>query len=129
MTRNIQVALGLVVGLLIVAPGLSEASKSGAKCTLSLTHEYTPSVWTQEMGYAEQMKHKFIFGGKNTLLGWMELYNEPRESIQAKQGFFRGMGRGIVNTLGDTVGGVLHFATFPITALDVPLPEGGTNIL
>ena len=128
MTRNIQLVLGLIA-LLIVAPGLSEAAKSGAKYTLSLTHEYTPSAWTQETGYKEQMAHKFLFGGKNTLLGWMELYNEPRESIQAKQGFFRGMGRGLVNMLGDTVGGVLHVATFPITALDVPLPEGGTNIL
>lgn len=35
----------------------------------------------------------------------------------------------MVNMLGDTVGGALHLATFPITAFDAPLPEGGTDVL
>ena len=103
-----------------------------APYTLSLTKHYTPSIWTEQTGYVDRSREKCLFGGKNVLLGWMELYNEPRDAVRAeksKHSFFRGLGGGLVNTLGDTVGGALHIATFPITAVDVTLPEGGTDIL
>lgn len=122
----------IVIGTLIAYPVMGYATTNvgpGAKCTLSLTKAYTPSAWTGEARYIDQAKHKLLFGAKNVLLGWMELYNEPRDSVRAEQGFFRGMGRGLVNMLGDTVGGALHVATFPITAFDVPLPEGGTDVI
>ena len=124
-------AFAVTLGVVLLVPAVGNANqypKPGAKCTLSLTKEYTPSPWTHEMGYKEQATHKFVYGGKNALLGWLELYNEPRDAIRAKQNFFIGMGHGIRNMLGDTIGGVLHVATFPFTQLDVPLPEGGVDL-
>ena len=121
----------LLVGLLVVAPMASYAdySRMGAKYTLSLTKDYTPSMWTQEGGYLPKTKHKLLFGGTNILFGWLELYNEPREAVRENRGFFHGVKHGVVNMLGDTVGGAINLVTFPITALDVPLPEGGTDLL
>jgi len=122
----------MMIGLLVACPVASQAtqeSDSSVKYTLSLTKAYIPSEWTAEPTYMSRSGQKLVFGGKNTLLGWMELYNEPKESIQDNRGFFRGMGRGLANMTGDTIGGVLHVATFPITALDVALPEGGTDLL
>ena len=101
----------------------------GAKYTLSFTKDYTPSPWTNEMGYMSRAGHKFMFGAKNTLFGWLELYDEPKESMEQDEGFLIGLGHGVVNTVGNTLGGVLHFATSPITAVDLPLPEGGTDML
>ena len=128
---NAKQTLGIVVGLLVVAPSLASANvpHEGAKCTLSMTKHYTPSPWTEQARYIDQAKQKFIFGGKNTLLGFTELYTEPREAMRAQEGFMRGMGRGMVNMLGDTLGGAVHLVTFPITCMDVPLPEGGTDVL
>ena len=123
--------LALIAAVVVLSPSVSFASMTygGAKCTLSLTKAYTPSPWTREFGYVDQVKEKFIFGGKNTLLGWLELYNEPRDAVRTHQNVAQGLGRGLLNTIGDTVGGVLHLATFPITTLDLPLPEGGTDVL
>ncbi len=123
--------LGMLIGLLVACPAALDAAEGhdGAKVTLSLTKAYTPSPWTAEGTYMDQAKGKLVYGGKNALLGWMELYNEPRDAVQEDSGFLRGMGHGFVNMLGDTVGGAIHLGTFPITALDVPLPEGGTDIL
>ena len=122
--------LAVMMGLLVAAPAMSFAMEHvGAKYTLSMTHDYTPSSWTSEASYMEQSKHKLVFGGKNVLLGWMELYNEPRDAVRDHRGFVKGMGAGLVNMLGDMVGGAAHLITFPITALDVPLPDGGTDVL
>jgi len=118
--------LAMMLGLMALCPVMSDAAQGdGARYTLSITKDYTPSLWTTETGYMSRMGHKLAFGGKNALLGWMELYTEPRESMEEQEGFFRGMGHGVVNMLGDTIGGVMHVATFPITAVDMPLPEGG----
>ena len=124
--------LGAVIAISVVCPSAAHAMVSQAaeaKYTYSFTKAYTPSAWTQEMGYKKQAGGKFLFGGKNALLGWMELYNEPRHAARAKQNIAKGFGRGLLNTLGDTIGGVVHLATFPIRAVDVTLPEGGTDIL
>ncbi len=122
--------LGMLVGLLVSAPALGYAmEQAGAKYTLSLTKAYTPSEWTAEEGYLAQAGQKFVFGSKNGLLGWLELYNEPREAARQDTGLLRGMGKGLVNMFGDTVGGALHITTFPITMVDVALPEGGTDLL
>ena len=122
--------LGMMLGVLVACPSLSDAKDlgSGAKCTLSLTKRCIPSAWTAAPGYLAQARQKLVFGGKNVLLGWLELYDETRDAIRHDEGFFRGMGRGLVNMLGDTVGGAVHMATFPITAVDIPLPDGGTDI-
>jgi hypothetical protein len=120
----------VMTGLIVAAPAMGFAMESvGARYTLSMTRDYTPSPWTHEAGYLAQSKHKFVFGGKNLLLGWMELYNEPRDAAREDRSVMKGIGRGIVNAFGDMVGGAAHVITFPITALDVPLPEGGTDLL
>ncbi len=126
-------SLTLVVGLLLASPLAASASEmmgpAGARYTLSFTRNYTPSPWTVEEGYLHRAKDKLAFGGKNTLLGWMELYNEPRDMHRQQGSMLKGFGYGMANMLGDTVGGAVHLLTFPITAVDVPLPEGGTDVL
>lgn len=125
--------LGCLVALVMACPTMSmammEEEQPSVKYTLSATKAYTPSSWTAEDGYLDRAEHKLAFGGKNTLLGWLELYNEPRDAAREDTSVMRGMGRGFVNMLGDTIGGAVHIATFPITAVDVPLPEGGTDLL
>ncbi len=90
---------------------------------------FAQSDWTGEMGWASQAKGKLCYGLKNVLLGWTELFTEPAEAINEGGNFFLGIGEGVVNAVGQTVGGVLHAVTFPITAIDIPLPEGGTQLL
>ena len=87
------------------------------------------SPWTDEEGYANRAGGKFAFGLENAALGWTELFTEPTESAQEKENIAVGFGRGLWHTIGDTIGGALHLATFPITAIDVPLPENGTQII
>lgn len=131
MTRRF--VMWLVVGML-VAPAFGHAASMssgtpGAKWTWSLTPDYTASSWTSEMGWGNRAGQKLLFGVKNLLLGWTELFTEPKEAIDSGENFFVGLGRGVVSGVGQTVGGVLHGVTFPITALDVTLPEGGTQLL
>ena len=87
------------------------------------------SPWAEREGYANRAGEKFAYGLENTVLGWTELFSEPIESGKAKENVAVGFGRGLWNTIGDTVGGALHLATFPFTTVDVPLPENGTQIL
>ena len=121
-------SLSVVLGLVIACPMVSSASTS-AKYTLALKKDYTPSEWTENVGYMDRAKHKFVFGAKNTFLGLGELYQEPREAAREETSIMKGIGRGMAHMLGDTVGGALHVVTFPITAVDVILPEGGTDVL
>jgi len=90
---------------------------------------FADSPWTNEQGYANRAGKKFAFGLENAALGWTEIFTEPTESVQESENIAVGFGRGIWNTIGDTVGGVLHLATFPFTTIDVPLPENGTQII
>lgn len=124
--------LMVAVGMVMMAPIAGTASAmqdGGAKYTWSLTKDYMPSEWTSEADYKQQAKGKFLFGAKNMLLSCTELYNEPRDAAKADTKMSVGIGHGIRNMVGDTLGGALHLVTFPITALDVPLPEGGTDLL
>ena len=121
-------ALVGLVGALVAFPAVGEAA-DGAKWTLSLTKAYTASPWTHEAGYTNQMVGKLGFGIKNLLLGWTELFTEPKDALSAGTNFFVGVGKGLMNGLGQEVGGALHLVTFPITAIDVALPEGGTQLL
>ena len=123
------VLVGLI-GSLAVAPVVGEAADMGnAKMTLSLTKDYTPSPWTNEVGWANRAKSKLGFGLKNALLGWTELITEPKRAIDEGDNFFVGLGMGVKNGVFDTLGGVVHTVTFPLTELDAPLPAGGTQLL
>lgn len=131
-----RVGVWLVIGALVLAPAMVSAAEhagtavgGGAKWTLSLTPEYTASPWTAEMGYANRAGQKLLFGVKNALLGWTELFTEPKEAIDAGENFFVGLGMGLKNAVFQELGGAVHIATFPVTCLDAPLPEGGTQLL
>lgn len=83
-----------------------------------------PSSWTEKATYGGQFASKAGFGAKNLLLGWTELIQEP---IEQKSVF--GVAQGLGNAVMDTVGGFLHLVTSPLTDVDVPLPENGTNVI
>ena len=120
----------VVIGMLVAAPALGYAdnmSTAKAPVTLSLTSNYTVSPWVSEMGWANQAKGKFVFGGKNLLLGWTELFTEPKEAVNSGGNFFVGLGKGLKNALENELGGVVHLVTFPIPQVDAPLPEGGVS--
>lgn len=135
MGKRMGIVAGIVmlvglVGALAAAPVAGEAAMmEGAKMTLSLTKDYTPSPWTSEVGWANRAKGKLAFGVKNTLLGWTELFMEPKKAIDSGDNFFVGLGMGLKNGVEDTLGGIVHLVTFPLTELDAPLPEGGTSLL
>ena len=119
----------LAVGIAAVPAAHAAANMGGAKVTLSLTKDYTPSPWTQEVGYTNRAMAKLGFGLKNALLGWTDLFTEPQEASSSGQGFLKGIGYGLKDALENTLGGVVHVVTFPLTEVDAPLPEGGTQIL
>lgn len=128
---GIVMLVGLM-GVLAALPAVSEAAggpAGGVKYTLSLTKDYTASPWTQEVGWSNRALGKLGFGLKNALLGWTELFVEPQKAMQGGGNFFRGLGMGIKDAIENTLGGALHVLTFPITGVDVPLPDGGTQLL
>lgn len=127
--------LALMVGILAVWPAVAGAAEHAGtamgeapKVTLSLTKDYTASPWTHEMGYWNRVGHKLGFGVKNLLLGWTELFTEPKEASEAHGSVLKGIGVGLKDTLWDELGGVVHIVTFPVTAVDAPLPEGGVQL-
>lgn len=123
-------ALVVTVGLVVGSPAVGEAADGdGAAWTLSLTKDYTASAWTSEVGWSNRALGKLGFGLKNTLLGWTDLFVEPKETVDGGGNLLVGLGIGLKDSLENTLGGILHLVTFPITNLDVPLPEGGTQVL
>jgi len=90
--------------------------------------DFEPSDWVNEEGYNRQMSHKILHGLKNTMIGFVEIGSEPYEAVQSGRPFWVGVGEGLFNGIFDTVGGVLTLATFPITGLDIWMPEGGTDL-
>lgn len=93
------------------------------------TLAFALSPWNEREGYSNRAGTKFAYGLENSALGWTEIFSEPVESANQKENVAVGFGRGIFNTIGDTVGGVFHLATFPFTTIDIPLPENGTQIM
>lgn len=87
------------------------------------------SPWTEGKTYREKMFGKLDFGVKNLILGPMHLISDPLHGIndEGALGGFKGLGEGVYHGLTYTVGGALHFLTFPVTNLDVPLPDGGVK--
>ena len=90
---------------------------------------FAASPWASEATTADKIKGKFVYGLKNTALGWTELLTEPYEAATGGGNFFVGLGKGVWNAVGQTAGGALHLGTFFIPQIDVPLPEGGTKLL
>lgn len=84
-----------------------------------------PSPWTQETTHKSKMLGKFDFATKNLLAGWTEVFAQPYYARNHGCCVVRGLGRGLYYAVADEIGGALHLITFPITSLDVPLPNGG----
>lgn len=133
MGKRIGVVAGMAMlaGLIGIAaaPVVGEAAEGGAKVTLSLTKEYTASPWTQEAGWSKRAMGKLGFGVKNLLLGWTDLVVEPKEAAQEGGNVLVGIGIGLKDALENELGGAVHILTFPLTEIDAPLPEGGTQLL
>ena len=87
------------------------------------------SSWANGATYGDKATGKLKYGLTNTLLGWTSLFRTPMQASQAGENVFVGIGKGVWNAVGQTVGGVAHAVTFPIPQIDIPLPEGGTDIL
>jgi putative exosortase-associated protein (TIGR04073 family) len=92
-------------------------------------YAFEPSPWKSESTYGAKAKAKLGYGLTNFLLGWTEIFTEIYEAGSEGGNILSGFGTGMWNALGDTVGGVLHAATFPCPWIDLPLPEGGTDVL
>ncbi|MBI2870239.1 MAG: hypothetical protein HYY14_00860 [Candidatus Omnitrophica bacterium] len=100
-----------------------------ASLILAPVAAFAGSPWTEEEGYPSRAAGKFGFGLKNVLLGWTEIFTQPYDDAKAGENPITSFGKGIFNMIGQTVGGALHLATFPITAVDIPLPENGNQLL
>src|SRR3989338_8722143 len=87
------------------------------------------SSWAEGVTYGEKAGGKLKYGVTNLLLGWTSLFREPVQASQAGENVFVGLGRGVWNAVGQTVGGAVHTVTFPIPQINIPLPEGGTDLL
>jgi len=103
--------LGALVAAIMAAPTMVRAE----------------SPWADEADYGAQACGKLKYGLKNTLLGWTELVTEPKAAMADGENVLVGLGRGVKNGVLTTVGGAAHAITFPIPAIDVPLPEGGVD--
>lgn len=87
------------------------------------------SPWADEVTYSEQAVGKLKYGVKNALLGWTSVIRTPVQAHQDGESVIGGLFRGLYNGIGQTGLGIAHAVTFPVTALDIPLPEGGTDVL
>ncbi len=124
--NNMKKVLLVLLALAVIAPTAAFAGGDG-KCS-SCCLDFKASPWTTGTTWSEKAVGKLQFGIKNLFAGWTEIFTEPKEAIDNKTCVIQGFFRGCFNALIDEVGGVLHTATFPITGLDVPLPEGGTSV-
>ena len=118
-----------VVFLAVLAGCLLVSGSAFAGTRRRIQRQGSSSPWLKERGWTDQATGKLAYGLKNTLLGWTELLTEPYEAATAKNGsVLQGIGEGIWNAVGQTVGGAVDLATFPATGAVVPLPEGGTQL-
>jgi len=126
----------LVICAMLASPGVVWAKSQGTMAKKKSYQSYQSrsaktnkqahgSPWAHERGWANQARGKFVFGAKNTLLGWTELFTEPYEAAKSGRNVAGGIGRGLLNGVVDTAGGAAHLITFPVTKLDLPLPQGG----
>ena len=106
------IALSLVVFSMMLMPAVAFAA----------------SPWTEQTTYAGKVKGKLDFGFKNFLGGWTEFYTEPRDYHKEGKNVAEGVLKGIWNAVIFTAGGILHVVTFPITNLDIPLPDNGVSL-
>ncbi len=120
-----SVGLGLVAIAVMAVPSTAWTATSKARRTNSSHRGRAGSPWVNEQGWGSQAMGKLAYGAKNTLLGWTKLFSEPYAASQAGRSVVTGIGRGVLDAAGDTVGGAANVVTFPLTNVDVRLPDGG----
>jgi hypothetical protein len=108
-----RIGLALICAALLAAPVTASAA----------------SPWADGVTYGEKTGGKLKYGLTNTFLGWTSLFRTPMAASRAGENVFVGIGKGVWNAVGQTVGGAAHAVTFFIPQIDIPLPEGGTNVL
>lgn len=86
-----------------------------------------PSPWTERTSYTERLSGKLEFGLTNTLLGWVDLFAEPNKAAGEGKNVWGAVGKGLVDTVTNTVGGAFQLITFPIP-VDIPLTDGGVQL-
>ena len=111
--------MGKQIGILVLGVALFAAPLAASAA----------SPWADEATYGAKAGAKLKYGLTNTFLGWTSLFRTPMQATQAGENVLEGIGRGLWDAVGQTVGGVLHAVTFPLPMIDVPLPEGGTDVL
>lgn len=85
---------------------------------------FAASPWTEETTYAGRVSGKLQFGLTNVLLGWVDLFAEPNRAAEKGENVWAGVGKGLVDTVLNEVGGAIHLITFMVP-VDLPLPDNG----
>jgi len=138
MFRVVTVVVAAVLWLVVPAAAFAKDVRTQPK-KQAPAPRYQPwtvreqgSPWTKERGWTRRATGKLLFGLKNTLFGWTEPFTRSHEAVTRNKrivpgalGFLEGVGYGVI----DTIGGAQHVLTFPVTWLDIPLPEGGVQLL
>ena len=94
------------------------------KSSLAAFDTYKASSWTEKDTVSDRVTGKLGFGLLNLTAGWTAI---PFEVDQHKStNIYTGICKGIYRTFTNTIGGVLHTATFPFP-FDIPLPDGGVH--
>ena len=88
---------------------------------------FAASPWTTNTTYSDKVTGKLSYGFTNLTLGWLDLFYEPHRYHVEKKNIFLGIGKGIFDLVGNTVGGALHTVTFFIPQIDVPIPDNGVH--
>lgn len=107
--------------------GMAAPEEPNGLIKLTMSGEYVPSPWTAEYGHYNRAMGKFGYGLKNLCFGWLDLLLEPTEAASNDVSLVRGIGYGVKDSAQNMFGGFVHLMTFPITRLDLMLPEDGVH--
>ena len=86
---------------------------------------YNPSNWKKEPAYVDRAFGKLTYAAWNFMFGWMELGTKPYEAAAVGNSVVIGLVKGVFNAVFDELAGFANMLTFPITAVQVPYPDGG----
>ena len=89
---------------------------------------FAGSPWSEEVGYGDKVRAKVVYGMANFWGGWISLFYEPIEAAQTHKNILAGVGKGLVNCVVLTIGGLGHLVTAPMPFIDIPLPHNGVDL-
>ena len=83
--------------------------------------------WAEKQTYGEKVSGKFLFGLRNSLLGWTAIFTEPWDSKYVlKKSEWEGFCDGVAKSVFYTANGLVHLVTFPVP---VDFPDVGAGAL